>query len=140
MVRFHTVRFRFTRSWHSTIKLVIFPRINRVFWHTFLRLIHLLKFLHLWKFISTYRAFRHTFLCLIYLLKFLHLLKFISTYRVYRHTFLRLIYLFKLSKRYECNSIAFAKALSNAGTPGKFLRPFVYIFVQHTLLYWYTNL
>ena len=33
----------------------------------------------------------------------------------------------KLSKRYECNSIAFAKALTNAGTPGKFLRPFVYI-------------
>ena len=33
-----------------------------------------------------------------------------------------LIYIIKLSKRYECNSIAFAKAFTNAGTPSKFLR------------------
>ena len=47
--------------------------------------------------------------------------------------FLFIIYLtiqiIKLSKRYECNSIAFAKALTNAGTPSKFLRLSVYIFI-----------
>ena len=40
---------------------------------------------------------------------------------------LNAINIIKLSKRYECNSIAFAKALTNAGTPGKFPRLSVYI-------------
>ena len=44
-------------------------------------------------------------------------------------TFISQEIVFKLSKRYECNSIAFAKALTNAGTPSKFLRLSVYIFI-----------
>ena len=38
-------------------------------------------------------------------------------------------FVFKLSKRYECSSIAFAKALTNAGTPSKFLRLSVRLFI-----------
>ena len=47
--------------------------------------------------------------------------------------------LIKLSKRYEYNSIAFAKALTNV-LYSQNTHAFVCRSVSHNLLYWYTNL
>ena len=48
--------------------------------------------------------------------------------------------LIKLSKRYEYNSIAFAKALTNVLYSQNTHALFVVLSFSHNLLYWYTNL